>query len=372
MTCSSNLGKAAACLFLALVAFASGCTDDECKKGETTCISSSLYRVCVDGQDGPEWLITQCGENEVCESDVSLRPADAGADAGGKPASAKAASADVCVGTCSLDERQCVTDSLARFCIAGGIWQLDMCDVGERCVSGECVLSQGEGTVRRCEPGAKQCAGELVEKVCDPDGTAWIFQSCAANEVCTDDACAPDPASSCDDGNACLDNKHLVRCLGTDRGFELVECEGDSYCQGGVCRGDNCTVGSFCNGVVNGQAQIRECIDGTNLRDTSCGVSEVCKQNPDNTAECIAPVCTPGATVCGDPDDTEADATKVFSRCVVGANSGVPGWVRGECVDNLSCDPASVAGANPCRQDCTPGSQRCAPVGTAVGITRAR
>ena len=363
-----------------------GCEDEDCSLGATECMSDSILRVCVEGEDKNVWFVSQCGTSEVCMKGFSgpLSPRLDDGASGGAPLDAGVTDAgpstaapstggtprDVCVGACSAGESECVSDALSRYCVAGGVWQLDMCDVGERCVAGTCMVSDDDGAVQRCTPGDRACASDRVEKVCDPDGTAWILQACPGNEICTGTECEPDMASSCDDGNVCMDNKTAIRCLGEDRGFEVVECEGDTYCEGGRCRGNTCAIGSFCNGTINGMAQIRECVDGDQLVDSTCAAGEVCRQRKDE-AECEPAACdpfAPDATVCGDPDDPDADVTKTFTTCIAAGDTftRVPEVASGECIGQTVCDPTFAGTGNPCRQDCTDGAQVCDS--TAGGI----
>ncbi|HKP60918.1 MAG TPA: hypothetical protein VJV78_29515 [Polyangiales bacterium] len=332
-----------------------GC-DDDCRVGVSECVSTSLIRTCAPTGDGAEWLVLQCGPNEQCQSHAEMA-GDAGETKGDGGAETGDATGAACVGTCKIGEHSCVGPTLARICINGGVWQLDPCDVGESCDSsvGACVVG-GDAAVRRCNPGAKACASEKVEKVCDADGTAWVEQPCAANESCLKDECTADPKSSCDDANACIDNKTAVRCLGTDKGFELVNCAEGLYCEAGRCRGAVCAIGSLCSA----NNQVRECVDGKSIKDIQCGVNEVCQQNKDR-ASCVPLQCTTGTSACGDPRDPSVDAKKHFTTCSVAAGgSGVPEWVKGECTGNTTCNPALVNTANPCSQTCTKGAQRCA------------
>lgn len=355
-------------VLVALAPLGFGCKG-ECRVGESQCVSSALIRTCIPGDGDNEWLVYQCGPTERCEDRRGATTADdAGASSadGGRedaaPPDASTARPELigaaCVGRCEIGEHACVSSALARHCASGGTWELEPCDVGERCdpAKGLCVVGDGPDTVRRCEPGKKACANERVEKVCDEDGTAWIELPCAANEVCLVAACGPDPESSCDDANSCIDNKTAVRCLGGSQGFELMTCEGDQYCETGRCRGSVCAIGSICSG----SNQIRECVDGESYRDIQCGVNEVCQQVKDR-AKCAPRQCEAGKSACGDPRDSSVDAKMFFTTCVVASSgSGVPEWVRGECSGNATCDPALVATPNPCSQTCTSGHQRCA------------
>jgi|GEM_PF-4042791 len=335
------------------------CGDEECATGTTECVSDTLIRTCLPGEDGNVWLVSQCGANFSCISDPSrlIRSRDeddAGVQVG--PPETLPPKQPACVG-CDVGAHECLSDALARYCVSGGIWQLDPCDVGEKCSesAGVCRVGQGPGSVLACEPGARACASDKVAKVCDADGTAWVEAPCAANERCANERCEPDPEGSCDKGDTCLDSKTAVQCLSRSEGYKLVECAGDLYCEDGRCRGAVCAVGSTC---LTGD-QVRECVAGTSYKDTQCGVNEVCMQEH-NSAKCAPRQCTVGQSSCGDPRDAKVDMRKFFTACVMGDGSGVPEWVRGECAGASSCDPALAMTSNPCSQQCTKGAQRCA------------
>jgi hypothetical protein len=348
------------------LAVGTACGDEECATGTTECVSENLIRTCLPGEDGNVWLVSQCGANYTCLTDPSRRiRANDEDDAG-----VRVGSPDVlppkqpaCVG-CEVGAHECLSDALARYCVSGGIWQLDACDVGEKCSesSGVCRVGQGPGSVMACEPGAQACASSKVAKVCDADGSAWVEQPCAANERCANNQCEPDPTSACDNGNTCLDGKTAVQCLSRTEGYKLEKCTGDLYCQDGRCRGAVCAVGGTC---LEGN-QVRECIAGNAYKDTQCGVNEVCKQDG-NTAACAPRQCTVGRSSCGDPRDASVDMRKHFTACVMGEGSGVPEWVSGECAGAATCDPALAMTMNPCSQQCTKGAQRCVS-GTQSGV----
>ena len=341
----------AACAAAAAVLFLAGCGDDggDCDAGEAECISQSLVRSCVPGKGGNEWFVHSCGEEEVCSSRGG--GASSADDAG---ASAPAGSGAACVGTCTAGAGECVSDVIARYCVDGRAWQINPCGAGQRCVDGACEF--GDGGLQLCNPGARECGSEDIEKVCDRDGSKWLEQDCQDGEQCLVDRCAPDPDASCDVESRCLDNKTALRCLGEDRGFEVVECDGDNYCEDGRCRGTICAIGSVCAE----DNQVVECLDGESLRTTQCAVNEACKQERDN-AVCVPKTCEPGAIVCGDPLDDSVDTMQFFSQCRSGVEtlSGLPEWVRGECTGLLQCDPGAALLGTPCQQECTPGAQTC-------------
>lgn len=337
----------------------SACGDEECNRGATECLSDSLIRTCVPGPEGNVWLVSQCGTNFSCLTNPSLvirasDEDDAGVRVG--PRGTVAATQPACVG-CDVGQHECLSDALARYCVSGGIWQLDPCNVGEACSDslGVCTVGTDETLVKACKPGASACASEKVAKVCDADGTAWIEQPCASSERCKQDSCEPDPESSCDNGDSCLDSQTAVRCLSRSEGYKLDKCEGDLYCERGRCRGPVCAVGSRCIG----SNQVRQCVDGTSYKDSQCGVNEVCSQDLDS-ARCVPLQCNVGTSSCGDPRDPGVDKQKYFTACVVGEGSGVPEWVRGECTGLASCDPLLADTENPCSLECTKGAQRCA------------
>ncbi|HEX7480329.1 MAG TPA: hypothetical protein VF331_21190, partial [Polyangiales bacterium] len=201
--------------------------------------------------------------------------------------------------------------------------------------------------------------------------------------VCTKDHCVPDTKASCDLGPVCIDNKTASRCLGTDKGFEAVPCPGDTYCQGGQCRGPVCALGAKCTGTTSttkpSGTGFQECVDGKSYKNTQCKVNEVCQQDGDK-ASCVPQVCTLGTMVCGDPRDTKVDRQKFYTVCqsstaFAGSAPGVPGWAQGECTGAATCSPAAAAGVatplaagfSPCTATCTKGEQRCA-ADPATGI----
>jgi hypothetical protein len=342
-----------ACVSVGLWLLAS-CSSDDCTKGATECVSDALIRTCVPGSAGNEWLVSQCGPNETCGKNASNQDdEDAGADKSDAGASKPTGQA-ACTGTCQVGAHECVSDALARYCVNGGIWQLDACSVGEKCTKGACALSSGSGTVQACAPGAKACASARVAKQCDSDGSAWLESPCAANETCSDNQCTADPKSSCDNGDSCLDNKTAIRCMGQADGYKLEDCKDDTYCEAGHCRGDICVVGATCIG----SNQRRTC-DGNSYKDSQCAVNQVCQQTSDD-AQCVPLQCSPGLSACGDPRDPKVDAKKHFTACVTGVGSGIPEWVSGECTGNTTCNPMLASTSNPCSQLCTQGAQRCA------------
>lgn len=349
-------GRVWACAVV-LIAFAAGCGDEPCKKGQTECISDALIRTCVEGEDENEWFVHDCGDDSRCGA-----PSAAGAAGGAGSMAAPASDTAVCVGNCEAGSSECVAEAVARYCVDGRAWQLDPCGAGQLCVDGMCRFA--DGGVQLCEPGARSCGSEQVEKVCDRDGSKWIEQPCDDGEQCLVDRCAPDPDASCDVPSRCLDNKTALRCLGEAQGFEVVACEGETFCEEGGCRGAVCALGSLCAP----DNQIVECVDGESLRTTQCAVNEACRQERD-VARCVPRPCEPGIVRCGDPRDDSVDPQRFYSQCRPGAEteSGLPEWVVGECTGLLTCDPARALTGSPCQQECTPGAQSCV-LNVAFGI----
>jgi hypothetical protein len=354
-------------LAAAFSALAAGCNGDddggggadgECLTGAVECVSESLLHACVPGDSGSEWFVYQCGVGERCGMGTAPAVPAAGAGAAGM-APPVAAPAAACVGaTCTAGQSECASTTLARHCVDGREWQLQPCEAGQTCEAGACRFN--DGGVQACQPGARRCGSEKIEKVCDSDGSEGLEQDGEDGEQCLVDRCAPDPDASCDVGGRCLDNKTALRCLGEASGFEVVACEGETYCEDGRCRGSVCALGSLCADPN----QVVECVDGESLRNVQCDVNEACKQTRDE-AECVPKPCEPGVIRCGDPRDPDVDDTKFYSQCLPAnaTESGLPEWVVGECTGLLSCDAVAAALGEPCQQECTPGAQACVGYG---------
>lgn len=352
-------------LLAALALATTSCSSDKkkCTEGTSECLTESLVRSCVPGGDGNEWFVYQCGTDERCEASgvapapvVDLMDApDSGMSSGTTGSEETGEGHAACVGTCAEGASECIGTAFARHCVDGRTWQLDPCDPGSVCLDGVCKFTD-DGGVMICDPGERSCASTDVERVCATDGSGWVESDCEEGEACLIDRCAADPDASCDEESRCLDNKTALRCLGRDRGFEVVTCEGDTWCEMGRCRGNACVLGSLCVA----QNQLRKCIAGEKLVDEQCAVNEVCRQDRD-VGKCVPRNCDPGTVRCGDPRDPKVDDTKFYAKCAPGTEtpSGVPEWVVTECDGLLTCDPTFAATGNPCRQDCTPGAETC-------------
>ncbi len=333
----------------ALLCIALGCKSKSvCELGHAECVSTSVLRSCVPGGDHNSWFLYQCPAGETCGAPSG------GGGGGSGDAGAGSGVEGACNGECAAGNSECIDDRVARVCVDGRSWQLQPCQAGQRCVDGACVFS--DGGIQVCAPQSRACGSDKMEKVCDRDGSKWIEQPCEMGEKCLVDRCAPDPDASCDVPSRCLDNKTALRCLGEGKGFAVVACDNDTYCEGGQCRGPLCALGSVC-GSDN---QVIECVAGTSLKVTQCGVNEACKAERDQ-ASCVPKPCTPGEIKCGDPRDPKVDAKTHYTQCKPGTQtaSGLPEWALGECTGLLTCDPARAAMGSPCHQDCTPGEQTC-------------
>src|SRR6185312_12063033 len=153
-----RVARLAVLLALSL-ALGTACGDEECTRGTTECVNDNMLRTCLPSDDGNVWLVTQCGSNFTCLSDPSrLIRSNSEDDAGVRvgPAGMAQPTAPACVG-CDVGAHECLSDALARYCVSGGIWALDMCGVGEKCSEelGVCRVGLGEGSVSVCEAGAR-------------------------------------------------------------------------------------------------------------------------------------------------------------------------------------------------------------------------
>jgi hypothetical protein len=97
----------------------------------------------------------------------------------------------------------------------------------------------GSGMPAICEPNATECAGRAAERVCAPDGSAWVESPCPVGEICLEDACAV--VTPCDPGPLeCLGSTTRLVCAAD--GFTRVEeaCTGGTVCIDGECTLPGC------------------------------------------------------------------------------------------------------------------------------------
>jgi hypothetical protein len=225
------------------------------------------------------------------------------------------------------------------------------------------VVVNGPG----CAAGTKECVNDKLARICPADGSAWIAQTCAADEKCTAGACAKDPSvvAQCTSAqDTCVGNT-AMHCKADGNGFDAAACPANTACVGaGKCLGA-CFVGaSSCNGPTT----VATCTDGLQVTETACPSGQFCVDQGNGTAACKAGDCDPTAcTVCGNKVDAAADQTKFTSSCQ--ATPGGYKWVASQCAGVQTCNPSaggSCSSGGPgaknaqCASECTPGQNRCA------------
>ena len=278
-----------------VAAFFTACGDGDstkikiCNAKQLTCLSDTGGQIC--SADGTQNLAFQCGEGQRC-CDPKVKDADCG----------EGVTKATCVGNCTPGATQCGSKGVALRCSDDGRQLVPTdCPVGTGCDSddksdtyGTCVNSDDpENVVVVCEGGSKACADGNTAKVCETDGTNWVFTACAPNEMCDDGECVVDPAKGCvPHSGTCVDKTHVRTCNLKGDGYEdPEECPDDTTCEDGACQGPVCPVGAlrcddmrvggaFANAIANGTYQPRtvyKCnADGTAWETSTCASEEIC------------------------------------------------------------------------------------------------
>lgn len=147
--------------------------ENECYLGRQQCAEVG-YQICGEYDDDPctEWSDpTACAVGQICDEGECV--------------------AD-CLDVCTLDSRRCTGDGYETCgnhdqdrCLEWG--GLSLCDAGQICESGECVVDCGT----QCPQGARRCAEggvEGIETCADYDGDScreWGgLELCDADQIC--------------------------------------------------------------------------------------------------------------------------------------------------------------------------------------------
>jgi hypothetical protein len=203
-------------------------TTEPCQAGLNECVSDKVGRACPEGPE-PGWVYFACGDTEVCEMGACvLDESQAGR-----------------LGLCSEDQKECVSDALARQCAKGGnAWLPLACPSGTVCDQGDCVPAGDAGGIQICNPGAVECATEYAVKTCQNDGSEWVISLCQAGELCQDGACVPNRDGACvPNTSQCLDSTSGLRCREDGQGYDEFSCPAEAPCDGFKCQGTVCTPG---------------------------------------------------------------------------------------------------------------------------------
>jgi hypothetical protein len=240
--------------------------------------------------DEPKWLIHECRAGEYCEPDALPEGGGGAADAGAMSGMA------ACVGSCEQGASECVSASIARYCVDGRAWQLDPCSVGESCYVGICRPTSATAQADGLLPGACDTALECEdgEERCVEDGfvSTPLYQTCAGGQWRT----------------------------------TLETCSGDEVCLGYTDReglrhklcGAECVPGSRrCSA-----SQLQECQnDGTWGTGRACGVG-VCATLASNDAACVVE-CAPSTVRCTGSTVVGSDGTLAYTMEASCSSSGL-------------------------------------------------
>ena len=216
------------------------------------------------------------------------------------------------------------------------------CDDGDACTTDACGPAGCEHAPVDCDDGST-----CTTDACDPPtgclnlpnvGPCSDGDPCTGPDACTDGACLPGPALSCDDDEPCTDDTCGPEgCLN-----ELAE-------DGAPCDdGDSCTVDDVCVGGICAGVPGPECDDGDPCTDDGCDPELACVSEPaedggacddgdlcNGPDACEAGLCAPvGEPPCDDADPCTTDA------CQDGAcqHQDIPDC----CTEEADCAPAGA------------------------------
>lgn len=203
-------------------------TTEPCESGNNECVSDKVGRACPAGPE-PGWVYFACGDTEVCDNGACvLDESQAGR-----------------LGLCQENQKECVSDALARQCAKGGnAWLPLACPSGTVCSAGDCVPAGDAGGLQICNAGAVECATEYAVKTCQNDGSEWVISLCQAGELCQAGACVPNRNGACiPNTSQCLTDTSGLRCREDGQGYDEFSCPPEAPCDGFKCMGEVCTPG---------------------------------------------------------------------------------------------------------------------------------
>jgi hypothetical protein len=298
------------------------CLDPEaplCSNGACVppCVPSCLGKVC--GADGCGGSCGACGTGQSCDEALGL------CVSGLWSCGAASFGADgICDCGCGAPDPDCADPSAA----------VDGCELGQKCVAGECVslapsgwtcsvFAFGSGNGCDCGCGAPDpdCAvpgafvfGCALGEVCNAAGTCGACVGSCAGKACGEDGCGG-ICGVCDDGLACVDGACVDGCLPTPAACAHAEC-GEDGCGGdcGTCDAlESCIAGqcvpkpgSSCFGFCKGDAPAGCSCDASCIQDGDCcpDVKEACLCTP----SCAGRLCGPDGCggICGTCDAASA------------------------------------------------------------------
>lgn len=324
MTNSKALTISLGVLALAASACSKG---QQCTPNAAECAGDRAVLTCPS--DGSAWATYTCAAWEKCTGGV-CKAVD-GIDV-----------------ACTPGAATCVNDRVLSVCVAAGIApSIVACHENESCKDGVCV------TNATCTAGATECVSPSLMRTCAADGKSWVASACASTESClaTANACARRTDVACTSAdNACVNGVPFV-CKKDGTGFDTTACPANTHCvQDGRCQGNSATGCIAGSSSCSGDMAVSCSADGKTTTYLQCAVGHACVvDSATKAASCKQLVCSPGARVCGNPTDPNADTTAFVSTC----KSDGSGWAVARCETNSLCD------GGVCEFDCLPGTTAC-------------
>lgn len=300
-----------------------GCTDDLCIDGQCEHSNVCKCQDDVDCDDDDPCSFEFCGEDGVCEYELSedCCSEDADCDDGnpctktGCIVAVGACTAPEPIEGCCVEDEQCEDGDpcTSDACVDGACvsktsdepcCEVDGdCDDGNPCTAGKC--SDGACTYET----APDCCVEDAE--CD-DGSECTFDLCFANQCLNSEPAGGccETVADCGDGNPCL----IWSCTGSKCLSEEVGescCTADDECDDkNVCTIESCTDGGDCayETVADCCNEDAQCDDGDKCTGDTCDPTGKCVQAP------IAGCCN-DASDCDDGDGCTADSCSGAGKC---------------------------------------------------------
>ncbi|HVJ18742.1 MAG TPA: hypothetical protein VM686_25145, partial [Polyangiaceae bacterium] len=202
-----------------------GCGDGDntltkiCKPSEAVCSQDNTNSGTVCNADGTRLVEFSCSQGERCDDGA-------------------------CVGQCEEGTQRCASDAAAQVCSPDGRqWIPVPCDPGTACVD-EMGCQPTEEGVKVCDPeGNPVCATSGTVKICDADGSGWVFETCDSDEACVDGACTFNEDTACIPGEAQCVGANSAVCDKDGASWVVTECDDATPCLDGFCRGPACIPG---------------------------------------------------------------------------------------------------------------------------------
>jgi hypothetical protein len=326
------------------------CIEAPCLSGSNFCSPDGALLACNPQQTGYTVPLSQCRAPELCHAELAqcleCDPVGSSRCEGASVRLCSAQHTEIVAQVCASPELCRATGPSSVACEDSGCTQPFQCTIsGEvlACNQGQtgyvaqsprvfcdtpalCDVTAASGcAARSCAPGARRCAGQVVE-TCNEGLTSFRpLETCdsSAGLSCRSDA-PGSAACACTPGAyRCVAGRGLLKCSPTGAGFVDIdadaECEAASrvscdgarlvrdackdaeHCQASnsgscaACIADTeCASAGFCAGVASCDRQSQRCVQSGN----PCGPSRVCSEQLSACVECVEAADCPGPQVC--------------------------------------------------------------------------